>query len=293
MKNLLLTAVSFVLLVSAGKAQDFENVEIKAEEINENIYVLFGAGGNIGVVSGEDGIILIDDQFEELGDKIKTALGSIAPESKVHFAINTHYHYDHTGGNKYFGKESMLIAHRNTRKYLDSKVTLGLPGRPPTIQEKYPSYALPDMIFDHSMALYSNGQEIQVIHLPNAHTDSDVIIYFPGSNVIHAGDIFVRYGIPFIDFDHGGTLKGIIEACDFLLDISDEQTVFIPGHGNLSQRQDVLNFRSMLQTIWDRILEGKSNGLSLEEIVDTNPTEEFEGAEMGTYLVMKAFDEVE
>lgn len=274
-------------------SQDFDQVEITTQHVRDNIYILFGAGGNIGVLQGEDGFVIVDDQFEPLAEKIREALAGIGPE-RVAYAINTHFHFDHSDGNKAFGKDgTTIVAHRNARKRLMEDLLIQVPGFDTLIQEAYPEYALPSMTFDHSMELRTNEETVRVFHVNNAHTDTDAIIHFEKSDVLHAGDVFVRYGIPFIDGPNGGSVSGMINAANRLIDLCDDDTLIIPGHGQLSSKTDLVAFRDMLQEIWDRTSEQVDHGMSKAEILESKPARGFPGDMTADYIVLMILEELE
>ncbi len=290
----LIASVIFALCIPAAlhAQQDFSQVVIRAAPITDNLYALFGSGGNIGVLAGEDGFVLVDDQFAPLSDKIKAALAEIGPGA-VNYTINTHYHYDHAEGNQVFGPEgALIVAHANTRTRLMQDNTIGLPGREPTLQKAYPREAWPKVTFDNAVVLHLNGQTIRIFHPGNAHTDTDAIIYFEEANVMHTGDVYVRYGIPFIDGGNGGSYGGMIAAMNRIIDLADDDTVIIPGHGELAGKQDMIVFRDMLQDIWDQVAAGKKAGKSLEDIQAEDPTQKYQGGNMGQYVIGLIFEEL-
>jgi len=253
-------------------AQNFDSVEIKTTKITETIYMLEGAGGNIGVLTGKDGIVIIDDQFAPLSEKIKSALKALS-DKPVRFVINTHFHGDHVGGNENFGGEgAIIVAQENTRRRMTSDQFMTAMN---TQQKAAPYDALPKVTFGDSVTLHLNGETAQVIHVKHAHTDGDAIIYFKESNIFHAGDVFVRYGLPFIDQEHGGSINGMIDGVDQLLSLTDENSKIIPGHGALSGKKDLIVYKEMLVTVRDRILNAMKQGKTFEQIVDMDPTKEF------------------
>ena len=287
-------ALSVILLfaISNVHSQDFEDVQITTEHVRDNIYVLFGAGGNIGVLKGDDGFVIVDDQFEPLATKIKAALSEIG-NGDVSYAINTHFHFDHADGNKAFGKTgTTIVAHVNTRDRLKKDILVEVPGFDTILQEKYPIEGLPGLTFESSMKLYLNDQTINVFHVDNAHTDTDAIVYFEESNVFHTGDAFVRYGIPFIDAPNGGSFGGMIAATNSLIDLCDDQTLIIPGHGQVSKKEDLIAFRDMLQEIWDRVSNQVSAGKSLPDILDSRPAKGFTGELNADYVVIMIYKEL-
>jgi glyoxylase-like metal-dependent hydrolase (beta-lactamase superfamily II) len=235
--------------VAAGQGQDFSKVEIKATKVSGNIYMLEGAGGNIAASIGEDGIVIVDDQFAPLADKIQTALKNLGITDKpVRFVINTHYHGDHTGGNEPFNNAgSTVIAHDNVRKRLVSGGAAGNGGSIKMDVKPAPKAALPIITFDHDVTVHLNGEDIRALHFPSGHTDGDSIIFFPKNNVVHMGDDFVRYGFPFVDVASGGSVQGIIDAMEKTAAQLPADVKVIPGHGALSNLDDVRAFTKMLK----------------------------------------------
>jgi cyclase len=250
--NKLFAAVLLVVPVLAfAQAPDFSKVQIKATKVAGNIYMLEGAGGNIAASIGEDGIVLVDDQFAPLAEKIQASLKSLGITDKaVRFIINTHYHGDHTGGNAPFANDgSTLIAQDNVRKRL---ITGGVAGNGPggsvhTDQKASEKAGLPIITFEHDVTVHLNGEDIRALHFPSGHTDGDSIIFFPKNNVVHMGDDFVRYGFPFIDVNAGGSVQGMINAMEKAAAQLPPDVKVIPGHGQLSTLDDVREFTKMLK----------------------------------------------
>jgi glyoxylase-like metal-dependent hydrolase (beta-lactamase superfamily II) len=234
---------------SAQQEQDFSKVQIKVTKVSGNIYMLEGAGGNIAASVGEDGIVIVDDQFAPLADKIQAALKSLGITDKpVRFVINTHYHGDHTGGNVPFNNAgSTLIAQDNVRKRLESGGTAGNGGSIKVEAKPAEKAALPIITFEHDVTVHLNGEDIRALHFPSGHTDGDSIIFFPKNNVVHMGDDFVRYGFPFIDVASGGSVQGMIDAMEKATAQLPPDVKVIPGHGALSNLDDVRAFTKMLK----------------------------------------------
>jgi glyoxylase-like metal-dependent hydrolase (beta-lactamase superfamily II) len=232
-----------------GQDQDFSKVQIKVTKISGNIYMLEGAGGNIAASVGEDGIVIVDDQFAPLADKIQAALKGIGVTDKpVRFVINTHYHGDHTGGNEPFAnKGSTVIAQDNVRKRLETGGVAGNGGSLKMDQKPAPKAALPIITFEHDVTVHLNGEDIRALHFPAGHTDGDAVIFFPKANVVHMGDDFVRYGFPFIDVASGGSVQGMIAAMEKVSTQLPPDVKVIPGHGALSNLDDVREFVKMLK----------------------------------------------
>ena len=277
-------AVSFLAITQKTLAQNFDSVEIKSIKITESIYMLQGSGGNIGVLLGNDGIVLIDDQFAPLSAKIKDALKTLN-NKQVRFIINTHFHGDHTGGNENFGGEgAVIVSQENSRLRMTTDQFMATFN---TKQKAAPYDALPKVTFTESVALHLNGETVEVFHVKNAHTDGDVIIHFKESNVFHAGDVFVRYGLPFIDQAHGGSIDGMIRGVDTLLSMTNEESKIIPGHGMLAEKKDLLEYKKMLEIVRDRISKQIKNGKTLNEIIDADPTKEY-NAGVGRDIFIKS-----
>jgi len=232
-----------------GQAPDFSKVQIKATKVSGNVYMLEGAGGNIGASIGEDGIVIVDDQFAPLAEKIQAALKSLGITDKpVRFVINTHYHGDHTGGNAPFRNAgSTVIAQDNVRKRLESGGTAGNGGSIKMENKPAEKAALPIITFEHDVTVHLNGEDIRALHFPSGHTDGDSIIFFPKNNVVHMGDDFVRYGFPFIDVNSGGSVQGMIAAMEKATAQLPADVKVIPGHGQLANLDDVREFTKMLK----------------------------------------------
>ncbi|MGL6042571.1 MAG: MBL fold metallo-hydrolase, partial [Sandaracinobacteroides sp.] len=272
-----LAAAALCLAAPAvAQQQDFSKVEIKTQPLSPNVAVLFGAGGNIGVSHGPDGTVLIDDQYAPLTPKIVAAVAAL-PATPVKFVINTHWHGDHSGGNENLGKAgAVIIAQDHVRERMSTEQVSKFLKRttPPS-----PRAALPVITFHHEVTLHLNGDTISVTHVPHAHTDGDALVKFVGANILHTGDVFVRYGLPFIDVESGGTAKGMLAAQDAILALADAETKIIPGHGEVAGRADVIAFRAMISEIVGKVEAGIAAGKSLAQIQaekpaarwDTNP----------------------
>jgi len=244
-----LAAVLFAQPAGAQQEPDFSKVQIKVTKVSGNIYMLEGAGGNIAASVGEDGIVIVDDQFAPLADKIQAALKNLGITDKpVRFVINTHYHGDHTGGNVPFNNAgSTIIAQDNVRKRLVSGGTAGNGGSIKMEVKPADRAALPIITFEHDVTVHLNGEDIRALHFPAGHTDGDSVIFFPKNNVVHMGDDFVRYGFPFIDVASGGSVQGMIDAMEKAAAQLPADVKVIPGHGALSNLDDVREFVKMLK----------------------------------------------
>ncbi len=252
--------------------QDMSQVQIESQKIAEGIYMLTGNGGNVGVSVGDDGVAIIDDQYAPLAPKIVAALQKLS-NKPVRFVVNTHWHGDHTGGNEAFGKAgSIIVSHGNVRRRMGVEQVSGIFGKVPAS----PVAALPIVTFDRAVTLHWNGEDLEVIHVPNAHTDGDAIIRFRKSNVVHMGDIFFNYWYPFIDTGSGGSVNGVVSAVDAVLASIDEKTKIIPGHGALATKADLVTYRDMLVTVRDRITKLIEEGRTKEEVVAAKPSREFD-----------------
>jgi len=229
-----------LMAVPALAQQDFSKVEMKVVPVSGNIYMLQGAGGNIGVSAGPDGILIVDDQYAPLADKIRAALKGINP-GKLKFVVNTHWHGDHTGGNATFGPEAPVIAQENVRKRLSTEQHVMGESVPAS-----PAEALPVITFENAVSVHFNGEEIKAVHYPHGHTDGDSVIFFTRSNVVHMGDDFFRGRFPFVDLGSGGSVQGMAENVAKVLAKIPSDAKVIPGHGDLATVDDLRAFHKML-----------------------------------------------
>jgi glyoxylase-like metal-dependent hydrolase (beta-lactamase superfamily II) len=235
---------------------------MKATKVAGNVYMLEGAGGNIGVSVGDDGLLIVDDQFAPLADKIRAALKGLA-DKKLRFILNTHWHGDHTGGNVAFGPEATIIAHDNVRKRLatEQKSTVFNSTTPAS-----PKEALPVITFDQSLSVHFNGEDIRAIHFPHGHTDGDSVIFFSASNVVHLGDDFFAGRFPFVDLESGGSVEGLVKNIGELVNKIPADAKLIPGHGPISTLDDLKSYHRMLQQTTE-IVRGKiTAGKTLDQI---------------------------
>jgi cyclase len=251
--------------LAATQEQDFSKVQMKVSRVAGNVYMLQGAGGNIGASIGDDGIVIVDDQYAPLADKIQDALKGIT-DKPVRFIINTHYHPDHTGGNAYFQKQAPIIAQDNVRKRLESGGTGGNGGSIHMDIKPAPHEALPIITFDHDVTVHLNGEDIRALYFPAGHTDGDSIIFFPHSNVVHMGDDFVTYGFPFIDVESGGSINGMIDAVAQVISQLPPDVKVIPGHGPVSSLDDVRTYLVMLRETRDTVQKALKEGKTLEQM---------------------------
>jgi cyclase len=261
-RKFLLLVVSLLFAVSTQAQTDFSKVEIKATKVAGNVYMLEGSGGNIGVSVGDDGLLIVDDQFAPLADKIRAALKGIA-DKKLHFILNTHWHQDHTGGNVAFGPEAPIIAHDNVRKRMSTEQKSIVFNRTTPAS---PREALPVITFNQSLTVWFNGEEIRVIHYPQGHTDGDSVIFFSKSNVVHLGDDFFAGRFPFVDLESGGTVEGLIRNIGELVTKIPPDAKLIPGHGPISNLEDLKSYHRMLQQTTEIVRQKVAAGKTLDQI---------------------------
>jgi cyclase len=262
-KRLLVFVVVIIsMLETSAYAQDFSKVEIKVTKVAGNVYMLEGAGGNIGVSVGPDGILIVDDQFAPLADKIKAALKTLG-EGKLKFVLNTHYHGDHTGGNVAFGADAPIIAQTNVRQRLSVEQKSKFFNRTTPASSKE---ALPVITFDQAVSVFFNGEEIKVIHFPHGHTDGDSVVFFTGSNVVHMGDDFFNGRFPVVDLEAGGDVEGMTKNVGDIISKLPAGVKIIPGHGALSDVEGLKTFHRMLVETTDIVRKRIAAGKTLEQI---------------------------
>jgi len=249
--------------LAQGQQQDFSAVQIKTHEVSGNVYYLEGQGGNVGLLVGDDGVLMIDDQFAPLSEKLLAAIKALSSRP-IRMLVNTHVHGDHTGGNENFGKLGVdIVAHDNVRV----RLARGVNNAPPS-----PAAALPVVTYGDTMSMHLNGETITIGKLPPAHTDGDSYIHFAKADVIHAGDVYRTTGYPGVDGNNGGTVKGTIDALQALVDMAGPNTKIIPGHGGVSTRDDVARFRANTIEAQRRISDLIKQGMTVEQVVAANPT---------------------
>ena len=285
-------ALAAVLLAGGGAllpttpvaAQDFSKVQINTTPLRENTFLLTGAGGNMVASTGPDGTFLIDDQYAPLSARISEALGKIG-RLPVRFIINTHWHFDHTGGNEAFGQSgSVILAHDNVRQRMSTEQFIAAFDRKIPAS---PAGALPVITFTQGVTLHLNGDTIEVVHVANAHTDGDALVRFRKANVLHMGDTMFNGGYPFIDLSSGGSIDGLLAAHARALELADGQTIIIPGHGAQTDRATLVAYRGMLQQARDRIAALKAQGKTRDDVVAAQPTAEWD-ATFGTGFIKPA-----
>ena len=264
-----LALAAAALTAPAAAQQDFSKVEIRVERIAPGVAVLFGAGGNIGLSYGEDGNIIVDDQFAPLTDKIAAAVATL-DRDPVRFVINTHWHFDHTGGNENFGKRgAVILAHDNVRARMSTEQFLA------AMNQKVPASpkdALPVVTFADGVTLHLNGDTLHVIHVANAHTDGDSLVHWQKANVLHMGDTFFhRASFPFVDLSSGGSIDGVIAAANRGLQIARPGTRIIPGHGPVASRAELVGYRDMLVDVRGKVAAGIKAKRTLAQIKASAP----------------------
>ena len=256
---------------------DFDTAEIKVEKLTDNFFVLFGIGGNIGVSVGENGTMIVDDQFPQMMPKIEAALAGLPGSrgKKVDFAINTHWHFDHAEGNLSLGPAgTWIVAQENSREMMQGDHVINL-AVVKYLQKAYPDQALPVITYKDRMRFHFNGEQIDLLHFGPAHTTGDTAVYFRGTNAVHFGDVFNR-GYPFIDADNGGDIDGMAAFCESVLKVIEKDTRVIPGHGEVGTYNDLAAYISMLKTISLRIGGMISDGMTLEQVAAAKPTAQYD-----------------
>ena len=254
-------------------AQDFSKVEIRTRKLADTVWMLTGAGGNLGLSAGEDAVFLVDDQYAPLTGKIQAAVAAVS-KKPLRFVLNTHWHFDHTGGNESLGAAgALIVAHDNVRKRMSAGQFIEFLRMNTAPQ---PKVALPVVTFSADATFHLNGDEIRAFHVPRAHTDGDTIVHFAKSDVIHMGDVHFNGMYPFIDASSGGTVDGVIAAVDRALALATERTKIIPGHGPLATRADLQAYRDMLATIAARIRKMIAEGRNLDDIAASGVTADFD-----------------
>ena len=244
----------------------------EVEKINDQFYMLIGGGGNVGVFVSDKNVIMVDNKYEIIEEVLMSSLREIS-SNPIKYIINTHYHHDHSDGNRAFGKMGIpIISHENAKARMQ-KITELYGGIYDFIdgfvQDQYPTEALPIITYDSKLTLSEGSEDIEMYNFGSGHTDGDSIIYFKNANIMHTGDAFVRYGYPYVDLNNGGSIKGIIEMLGSIASLADDQTVIMPGHGNLSSKQDVLDLRNSLMNLYQKTVLGLEKGLSYQEIADS------------------------
>jgi cyclase len=268
-------------VIFSATAQNLDTVKIRPVKITENLYMLKGSGGNIGVLFGKDGTLMVDDQFAPLSNRINGAIKTLDP-GEIRFLINTHIHGDHSGGNENFKRMGVtIVAHDVVRERMTKEQVNKTFNRTTPPREKD---ALPVITFSNKLTFHLNDEDIELIHFDPAHTDGDVMVYFRNANVYHTGDMFVRYGYPFIDRDSGGTVNGFVSSLDKMLALMNDQAKIIPGHGEICGKADMKAFRDKIADIRDQVAAALKKGKKVEDIPAMGITDKYE-AELGKGFV--------
>lgn len=286
-KALLLFSLLFYILSLV--AQNFDEVEIKTTKVSDHIYMLEGSGGNIGVSIGVDGPLMIDSQYAPLSEKIKKAIAELT-DQPIRILVNTHWHGDHVGGNENFGQMgAMIFAHDNVYQRMSKTQLMRAFSReiPPS-----PEIARPVVTFSDELSIKCNGEYLMMIHVDSAHTDGDALVYFPESDVLHMGDTYFNGRYPFIDLSSGGSIDGVIAAADKALFIVGDYTKIIPGHGGLSNKQELQQYRRVIKNFRDNVEDLVQQGKTLEEIKELKPGKETDEAYGGGFISPDRFIEI-
>lgn len=274
MKHLFTFIFILIIPVFLFSQRDYSKVKIKANQLTDQIYMLTGSGGNIGIMVGEDGVFMIDSQFAPLSDKIKAAIAQIS-EKEIIYLANTHWHGDHTGGNANFSADgAIIVAQENVlvRKSTDQHNKAFNRTTPAAPKETWPV-----ITFSEDMKIHLNDQEVALLHVHNAHTDGDAFVYFTKSNVIHMGDTFFNGRFPYIDLGSGGSVKGLIKAISKALMIVDDETQIIPGHGSLATKEDLSKYYEVITDVVQKVESAIASNHSLEDIKAAGYTSAHEG----------------
>ena len=268
-------SICTVLLVlpAAALAQNYDSVQVRSQHLAGGVHMLTGAGGNIGLVVGDDAVFVVDDQFAPLTPKILAAIRAITP-APVKFVLNTHWHFDHTGGNENIGKVgALIVAHDNVRRRMSTEQFIeALNRREPAS----PRAALPVVTFTDGVTFHLNGDSVVAFHVPPAHTDGDAVVFFTRANVVHMGDLFVSAGFPFVDRSSGGSIDGVIGAAAKVLGMTSAQTKVIPGHGPLADRTRLQAYHDMLVTMRDRMRREVAARRTIEQVLASNISAEYD-----------------
>ena len=267
-------------------AQDPDKEEIIPQKITDNIYMIKGSGGNMGLMTGEDGTLLIDSQFAPLSEKIKKTIAGLTADP-VKYLVNTHWHGDHTGGNENFAKDgALIIAHDNVHKRKSTDQFMQAFGRQVPAA---PKAAQPKISFNDHLSLHLNGETILLLHDHVGHTDGDAVVYFTRSNVLHMGDTYFQGRYPYIDLGSGGDVESLIKSLNRSIFLCDKDTQIIPGHGSLSNRAELLKYRDMIQEIYSRVQQSMKMNLTLKEVQAANLTKDYDEVYDGGFISAEKF----
>ncbi len=288
--NIKLRLITIALLlagIAVSYAQRQGGDTLTAQPVRGSVHVLLAkTAGNIAISAGPDGAFVIDDHFASVAPQILAAAQKLT-DKPIRYVLNTHWHPDHAGGNVFFGGQgTVIVAHDTVRKRM-SREAFSVFSQKTTPAS--PTQALPVVTFSENMTFHFNGDTVRVVHLPDAHTDGDAIFYFEQANVLHAGDVFVRYGFPFIDVASNGSIAGMIAGCDRILEIANPETLIIPGHGKVAREADVIEFRDMLKTARARVVAGLKAGKTAEQIAAAKPLADLMGRWGGGFIKPELF----
>ncbi|HEX4931559.1 MAG TPA: MBL fold metallo-hydrolase [Gemmatimonadaceae bacterium] len=273
-RNMRMVLASAALLIPLGaRAQNFDSVQVRAQQLRGGVYMLTGSGGNIGLSVGADGAFIVDDQYAPLSAKIIAAVKTVTPQP-IKFVVNTHWHGDHTGGNENIGKAgALIVAHENVRKRMSVEQFNAVFNRRTAAS---PAGALPVVTFTDSMTFHINGDDLVAYHVPPAHTDGDAVIHFTKADVVHMGDTFFNGGYPFVDVSSGGNVNGVIGIADRVLAACTPTTIIIPGHGPVADCAALKRYRDVVASVRDRVQAQMAQGRTLEQIRAAKPSAEFD-----------------
>jgi glyoxylase-like metal-dependent hydrolase (beta-lactamase superfamily II) len=272
----LATAVlSWFAAGALAQAPDYTKVEYRNEKLTDNLFVLFGGGGNIAVLTGPDGSLVVDSDVPEMSAKMRAAV-SLVSDRPARFLVDTHYHFDHAGGNPTLGRGNVVIvAQENVRQRLSGKQTLKQDGIDLTF-DPTPREGLPLVTFEDGLQFHVNGEDVSVVHVAHAHTDGDAFVFFEKANVLHTGDLMMSVGYPIVDAGNGGSLDGLIAGHERIIKLCNDKTRVIPGHGPVVGKADLQAYHDMLVTIRQRVADLMRKGRSVEEVVAAHPSREFD-----------------
>lgn len=273
-RHLQLFAIAGLALVALplGAQVNYDTVQVRSMQLARSVYMLTGSGGNMGLSVGDDAAFLVDDQFAPLTPKILAAIAAITPKP-VRFVVNTHWHFDHTGGNENLGKTgALLIAHDNVRRRMSTGLFIKALNNQ---QPPAPKGALPMVTFTETVTFHINGDSLIATHVPPAHTDGDAVVRFVKANVIHMGDVFHNAGLPFVDRSSGGSIEGVITTADMVLGMADAQTKIIPGHGPLADRARLKAWRDALFSLRERMRAEIAASKTIEQVLAANLSAEY------------------
>ena len=254
---------------------NLETAEVTTKKVNENLFLLYGLGGNIAVSTGDDGVLIVDSQIPIIFPKIMKAIKKLS-DDKIIYTINTHWHWDHSDGNLVLDSDvTKIISHSNARENMQKGGLINM-GTTILNQEPYSKNALPVITHENGMSLYFNDEKIDLLHFGPAHTTGDTVIYFTDQNAIHLGDVFFSNSYPFIDVDNGGSLTGMINYLEKIVLVIDKDTIVMPGHGEISSIYDIKETIKMLKVIKDRVLKSIKNNNSVEQIMNSDITKDYD-----------------